>query len=207
MPRKEGPPLEERMQRAKELFEFKQRQKEKNLQALYASRIYKIARKTSIAFLWISQILLIDWALPYREEYDKISGGYFNSNTLPNKGIGGISDYKLTELFIKTAKGYHFKVDFPDNTSEPSLGDSIVIYKSLLFHDFKKIAAPRVKESYLITTAVTYRFLPFLLIITGLAAMFIFVKNIEVKSFAWLVFIFTAVGSVFFIYYLIATFQ
>ena len=51
MPRKEGPPLEERMQRAKELFEFKRQQKEKNLQALYASRVYKLARKTSITFL------------------------------------------------------------------------------------------------------------------------------------------------------------
>lgn len=207
MPRKEGPPLEERMQRAKELFEFKQQQKQKNLQALYASRIYKLARKTSIAFLWISQFLLIDWALPYLQESDKITGGYFNANTMPTRGIGGITDYKLTELFIKTEKGYKFTVDFPDNTKEPALGDSMVIYKSLLLHDYKKIAVPRVKESYLITTAVTYRFLPFLLIISALAAMFIFVKNIEVKSFAWLVFIFTTVGGVFAIYFIVAAFQ
>jgi len=207
MPRKEGPPLEERIQRAKELFEFKRQQKEKNLQILYASRIYKLARKTSITFLWITQLLLIDWALPYMEEKDRISGGYFNSNTMPNKGIGGITDYKLTELFIKTDKGYHFKVDFPDNTREPSIGDSVVIYKSLLFRDFKKLGVPRIKESYFITSSVTYRFFPFLLIISALAIMFIFVKNIEVKSFAWLAFIFTAIGSIFFICYLVVTFQ
>src|ERR1035437_2859960 len=128
MPRKEGPPLEERMQIAAALFELKQRQKEKYLQELYASRIYKIARKTSIAFLWVSQLLLIDWALPCREAYDKISGGYLNSNTIPDNGIGGITDYKLTELFIKTAKGYKFEIDFPDNTREPGIGDSIIIY-------------------------------------------------------------------------------
>jgi len=195
MPRKEGPPLEERMQRAKELFEFKQRQKEKNLQNLYASRIYKFARKTSIIFLWISQIILIDWALPYREEHDKVLGVITNSNTIamPNK-----------ELFIKTEKGYNFKVELPGSTQRPGLGDSVVIYKSFLFHDFKKIAVPLAKANYLITTALTYRFLAFLLIGIILAVMFIFVKNIEVKFFAWLTFTYTTLGSIFFTYYLIA---
>ena len=126
---------------------------------------------------------------------------------MPSRGVGGITDYRLTELFIKTSKGYKFRVDFPDDAREPNLGDSIIIHKSLLFRDIKKISDPRIKESYLVTTAVTYRFLPFLLIITILALMFIFVKNIEVKSFAWLVFIFTATGSVFFVCYLVSTFQ
>jgi hypothetical protein len=206
MPRKEGPPLEERMQRAAELFELKQQQKAKNLQKLYASRIYKFAKKSSIVFLWITQLILIDWVLPYREINDKISGGFFNLNTIPGKSLEGITTDKLTELSIKTEKGYDFTVDFPDATKEPAINDSIVIYKSLLLGDFKKMKVPRIKENFSITKALTYKFLPFLFIIGGLAVLFIFIKNIEVISFAWLVFVFTGVGDIFFIYYLITLF-
>jgi hypothetical protein len=207
MPRKEGPPLEERMQRAKELFEQKQRQKQKNLQELYASRIYKLARKTSILFLWIAQFILIDWALPFQGESDKITGGYFNSASIPDKGgLNGFTYYRLTQLSIKTEKGRDFITDFPEEAAEPALGDSIIIYKSLLLHDFKKLEVPRIKESYLITSAITYHFLPALLMISALAAMFIFIKNIEIKSFAWLVFISTATGGIFLIVYLAASF-
>jgi len=77
MPRKEGPPIEERMQRAKELAERKAEQQKADLEKLYASPLYRVARKSCIAFLWISQLMLFDWALPYLEEKDKISGGYF----------------------------------------------------------------------------------------------------------------------------------
>jgi len=207
MPRKEGPPLEERMQRAKELAEKKEIKKQSDLKNLYASKLYRFARKSCIAFLWVSQLMLIDWALPYLEEKDKISGGYFNSSTMPTKGLGGITDFKLSELFIKTHKGYQFKVDFPDNTSEPSIGDSIIIYKSLLFHDFKKIRAPRIKENYFITTSVTYRFLPFFLLVSVLAILFIFVKNIEVKAFAWISLLCTLSFGIFLIVYMVMSFR
>ncbi len=208
MPRKENNlSMEERMQRAKELSEKKALLKEKNLKELYASTLYKIARKSCIAFLWIGQLLLIDWALPYLEEKDKISGGYFNANTITTQGIGGITDYRLPELFIKTEKGYKFHVDFPDNTQEPSIGDSIILMKSLIFHDFKKIVAPRIKESYFVSSSVTFKYLPFLFIVSGLAVLFIFVKNIEVKAFAWISLLTTASVGIFFIICMVMSFQ
>jgi len=207
MPRKEGPPIEERMQRAKELAERKAEQQKADLEKLYASPLYRVARKSCIAFLWISQLMLFDWALPYLEEKDKISGGYFNSNTMQTRGVGGITDLKLDELFIKTEKGYQFKVDFTDNSREPSIGDSILIHKSLLFHDFKKMSAPRVRDSYYISSSATYRYLPFMLIISGLAIMFIFVKNIEVKAFAWISLLCTFSFGLFLVVYMIMSFQ
>ncbi len=208
MPRKENNiPLEERMQRAKELGEVKAQQKKENLAQLYASSLYKIARKSCIAFLWISQLMLIDWALPYHEIKDKISGGYFNSNTMTTVGVGGITDLRLTDLFIKTAKGYQFKVDFSDGSREPSIGDSITIHKSMIFHDFKKMTAPRVNESYYVSSSATYRYLPFMLIISGLAVLFIFVKNIEVKAFAWISLICTLTFGLFLVVYMVMSFR
>ena len=195
MPRKEGPPIEERLQRAKELFEFKQKKKHDNLQQLYASRIYKFARKSSIAFIWITQLILIDWALPYKKEYDVLATSNFNKVTRPNQ-----------ELFLNTAKGIHLEVEFPLEAKRPSAGDSITIYKSLLLRDTKKIAIPAVQENFLITTAITYRLLPLLLIGAVLACAFVFVKNIEVKIFAWIVSIYTCTTGSFFVYYIISSF-
>jgi hypothetical protein len=197
MPRKEGPSIEERMQRAKELFEFKERRKQKNLEELYTSKIYKLARKTSIVFLWISQLILIDWILPYKEDSDKIAGVTVNTNaiSLPNK-----------EIFLKTKNGYNFKVELPKGIQKPSAGDSIIVCKSFLLHDFKKVIAVAAKESFLITSAITYKFIAYLLIGFILAVMFVFVKNIEVKVFAWIVSIYTASASLFFLFYIIAGF-
>src|SRR5688572_22603938 len=144
MPRKEGPPIEERMQRAKDLTERKALEKSTRLAQLYGSTLYKVARKSCIFFIWLSQLLLIDWLLPYTQEKDKIAGGYFNSNTITTQGIGGISMYKLPELYIRTEKDYKFKLDFEGHELEPSIGDSIILYKSLLFQDFKKVFAPRI---------------------------------------------------------------
>lgn len=207
MPRKEGPPIEERMQRARELAEFKQRQESALYKKLYASPLYRITRKCCIVFLWISQLLLIDWALPYIEEKDKIAGGYFNANTMLTQGIGGITSYKLSEIFIKTGKGYKLTLDFPENTREPNIGDTIVLLKSFLFHDYKKVRVPRVEESYFVTSSVTYRYLPFMLIISAVAVMFIFVKNIEVKAFAWVALLLTSGFGIFLLIYMVMSFQ
>lgn len=207
MPRKEGPSIEERMQRARELAELKEQEERALIKSLYSSSLYKYTRKSCIAFLWIAQLLIIDWALPYLEEKDKIAGGYFNSNTMMTQGIGGITDYKLNDLFIRTEKGYGFKVEFPDNTKEPSIGDSLVLLKSMIFHDYKKVFVPRINESYFVSTSATYRFLPFVFIISALAVLFIFVKNIEVKAFAWLSLLTTALFGLFLIGYMIASFQ
>lgn len=207
MRRREGPSIEERMQRAKELAEIKDREEQALYKKLYASPLYRIARKSCIVFLWVSQLMLIDWALPYLEEKDKITGGYFNANTMLTQGIGGITDYKLPELFIKTAKGYKFTLDFPDGTKEPSIGDSIILLKSFLFHDYKRVRVPRIGENYYISSSATYRYLPFVLIVSAVAAMFIFVKNIEVKAFAWVALLLTAGLSIFLVVYMAMSFQ
>lgn len=195
MPRKEGPPIEERMQRAKELYEFKQFLKQKNLNELYASRIYKLARKSSIAFIWIVQLILIDWLLPYNTAYDKVVTSNFNIVTGPNK-----------ELFVHGEKNKIYKVEFPQGSLRPSPGDSILVRHSLLLHDVKKITVPAVKDTYLVTTAITYRYLAVLLIGAALALTFVFIKNIEVKAFAWIVGIFSTSAGIFFIYYIVSSF-
>lgn len=207
MPRKEGLSLEERIQRARELFERKQWEKDKKLQTLYASRLYRWARKSSIVCLWIAQFILIDWALPYRSEPDKISGGFFDSSMSPDKIVGGISNKSITEINIRTAHGHTFVAEFSEGAREPMVNDSIIIYKSLLLGDFKKIRVPRINESFLIEDAVTFKYLPFLVIFSGLAAAFIFIRNIEVEAFAWIVLICTAGGSILLVYGIIAAFQ
>jgi hypothetical protein len=207
MPRREGPSIEERMQRAKELAYIRRRQDKALYKKLYASPLYRIARKSCIVFLWISQLMLIDWALPYLEEKDRIGAGYFNANTMLTEGVGGITSYKLSELFIRTDKGYKFTLDFPENTKEPSIGDSVVLLKSFLFHDYKKLRAPRIGESYYISSSATYRYLPFMLIIAAVAAMFVFVRNIEVKAFAWVALVLTAGFGLFLVSYMVMSFQ
>ncbi|MGZ3863604.1 MAG: hypothetical protein ACXVPN_09295 [Bacteroidia bacterium] len=195
MPRKEGPPIEERMQRAKELYEFKQFLKQKNLKELYASPVYKFARVSSIVFLCIAQLILIDWILPDKISFDKVTTSNFNSVIRPNK-----------ELFVKSESGFLYQVEFPQGTLRPSAGDSIVVYKSLLLHDIKKIGVPAVKETYLVTTALTYRFFALLLIGVILTLCFVFIKNIEVKAFGWIVGIYAASTSLFFAYCIISSF-
>lgn len=194
MPRKEGPPIEERMQRARERAEQKEQQKAAHLKKLYSSRLFRYARKSCIAFLWIVQFLLIDWALPYTEQKDKITGGYFNATEMNTERPGGISDRRLSHLFIKTEKGFSFSVDFEGHEKEPAIGDSVVVGRSMLLHDLKRMIAPRIKDSYFVSSSATFRCLPFIVIITGLALTFIFIGKIEVKAFAWI-----CLGSTFFL--------
>lgn len=186
MPRKEGPPIEERMQRARERAEQKELEKAAHLKKLYSSRLYGYTRKCCIAFLWIGQFLLIDWALPYTELKDTINGGYFNATEMNTQRPGGISDRRLSHLFIKTKLGYSFSVDFEGHEIEPAIGDSVILGRSRLLHDLKRMVAPRIKESYFVSSSVTFRYLPFIVIISGLSLTFIFIRNIEVKAFAWI---------------------
>ncbi|MGZ3902831.1 MAG: hypothetical protein ACXVC6_04000 [Bacteroidia bacterium] len=195
MPRKEGPPIEERMQRAKELYEFKQFIKQKKLEELYASRTYKFARISSLVFICILQLVLIDWLLPYTTSSDKVVTSNFNIVTGPNK-----------ELFIHGENNKVYKVEMAQGSLRPSSGDSIFVKKSLLLHDVKKITVPAVKETYLVTSAITYRYLALLLIGAALTLTFVFIKNIEVKAFAWIVGIYAAAADLFFIYYIVSSF-
>lgn len=209
MPRREEgrPSLEERMMRAATLAWIKRKRERQLFNKLYTSRLYRYARRSCVFFLWIAQLLMIDWLLPYIEERDNISGGYFNANTMRTGNPGGITDYRLSELFIRTQKGYRFTLDFTDSDKEPSVGDTVVLLKSFLLHDYKKVTAPRIKESYFVSSSVTYRYLPFLMIISGIALMFIFVRDIEVKAFAWIALILTAGFSIFAIGYMVMTAQ
>lgn len=195
MPRKEGPPIEERMQRAKELYEFKQFLRQKKLKELYASPVYKFARKSSIAFIWITQLILIDWLLPYNTSFDEVTGSNFNIVGGPNK-----------ELYIHGINQTIYKVEFPQGSLRPSPGDSIFVKKSLLLHDVKKITLSDRAETFLVTSAITYRYLAVLLIGSILTLTFVFIKNIEVKAFAWIVGIFATASGLFFLYYIVSSF-
>ncbi len=206
MPRKEGPPIEARMQRAKELSELKERRFQAYLKELYASRLYRVTRTCSIAFLWISQLILIDWALPYREEKDVIADGYFKTVST-QQVMETPATFRPAEVFIRTNKNYTFFIDYPEESKRVALNDSIIIYKSFLINDFKKVCVPRTGESFFVYSSVTYKFLPVILICALLALLFIFIKNIEVKAFAWMILVFTSIFGTFLIGYLVMTYH
>ena len=84
---------EERLERARAIHFRKQQKKSNYVSQLYSSSIYKLAKKSAIVFLWLSQLILIDWLLPYKEVPDKIKEGYQISH-LDNKGN------KVKENFI-----------------------------------------------------------------------------------------------------------
>lgn len=206
MPRKEGPSLEERMERARELAELKARQKKELLETLYASGLYRWARKSSIAFLWLVQIILIDWALPCRQQKDKIIDGYFKVVS-GEQAQQAAQVYRPTDVFIKTAQGRKFYINYPIESRDIFVADSIWVYKSFLLNDNKKMRVLRLKEDFSITSSVTYDLMPLTGVFTGLALMFVFIRNIEVKAYAWITLICTAGYGLFLIGYLATIFR
>jgi hypothetical protein len=145
--------------------------------------------------IWVTQLILIDWMLPYTIEKEKVVTYNFNQVIRPNR-----------ELFIKLGNGQTIELEYPPGSGIPAAGDTVVLYRSMLFKDLKRLGAPTVNENYLVTTAVTYKYLSLLLIGVILAVLFVFVRNIEVKAFAWIVAFFCTFSSLFFLYFLISYF-
>lgn len=59
MPRKENLSIEERLERAKELFTRKQHEKHKEISHLYKTRIYKLAKKAVLFFCGYRSLYLL----------------------------------------------------------------------------------------------------------------------------------------------------
>ncbi len=190
MPRKENLSIEERLERAQELYAHKQHEKRKEISHLYSTKIYKLAKKSCIVFLWVSQLILIDWALPYLKVPDKIKDGY-------RVNYSKIDKHTATEFYVTIRTKQHKKLElFLDKESiEPQLNDSIIIYKSLLLHEAKKVRDINRDETYLVSNSTTYLLLPLIIISSILSLLFLFIKNIEVKAFYYFMF-FTNVAAV-----------
>ena len=184
MPRKENLSIEERLERAQELYAKKQQEKRKEISHLYSTRIYKLAKKSCIVFLWISQLILIDWALPYLKVNDVIKDGY-------RVNFSKINKHTATEFYVTIHTKQYKKLElFLDRENiEPQLYDSVIVYKSLLLHEPKKVLDINRKETYLVSNSTTYLLLPLIIISSILSLLFLFIRNIEVKAFYYFMFI------------------
>lgn len=195
MPRKENLSIEERLERAKEIFARKQQEKHKEISHLYKTRIYKLAKKSCIIFLWISQIILIDWALPYLKTKDIITSGYRVNYSKSDK-------HTATDFYVTIGTKNHPKLELflASETIEPRVGDSVSVLKSLLLHDPKKVTDENRNETYLVSSSITYLLLPLIIISSVLSLLFLFIRNIEVKAFYYFMF-FTNIAAVIILIY------
>ena len=191
MPRKEKLPLEERLEQAKEFFTRKQEEKFKHIAELEVSKIYKLARRSSIAFLWIAQLVFIDWILPYKEVGDRIKDGY----QVKEANSNGYA-FKEGYLTITTQKNKKLELLLNKESVIPDINDSIFVLKSMLLHEVKKIKDLNKNETYLISSSLTYVLLPLIILPALLSLLFLFIKNIEVKAFFYFVFIVNSVSVV-----------
>ena len=184
MPRKENLSIEERLERAQELYDKKLQAKRKEISNLYNTSIYKLAKKSCIVFLWISQLILIDWMLPYLKTPDVISDGYRVNYSKINK-------HAATEFFVTIRTKQYKKIELylEKEDIEPLLNDSVIIYKSLLLHEPKKVLDINRNATYLVSNSITYFFLPLIIISSILCLLFLFIRNIEVKAFYYFMFI------------------
>jgi hypothetical protein len=191
MPRKENLSIEERLERAREIFTRKQHEKHKEISHLYKTKIYNLAKKSCIVFLWIAQLIFIDWSLPYLKEKDIITNGYRVNYSKSDKHT--MTDFYVT---IQTQRYPKLELFLSNESIEPQVRDSVIILKSLLLHDPKKVIDINRNETYLVSSSITYLLLPLIIISSVLSLLFLFIKNIEVKPFYYFMF-FTNIAAVF----------
>lgn len=191
MPRKEELSIEERLARARELFLKKQAQKQQELTKLHASKIYKLAKKSCIVFLWVVQLILIDWALPYHEIPDKITAGC----AMPNEHYNRKHSSKEVNMVVSSTTCKKLEILLFKERLEPEINDSVLLLKSYLLHEIKKLKDITNDQTYTITNSTTYYLLPIMIMFSLLSVLFLFIKNIEVKAFFYFIF-FGNIGSV-----------
>src|ERR1700739_4404918 len=119
MPRKEKILLEERLQQARDTYIRKQEAKDRYLVKLASSRIYKLARRSGVLFLWMTQLIFIDWILPYTTTADKIKNGY---------QIRELNDsihlFKEGSLNIVTFQNHKLELALEEDNLIPEINDS-----------------------------------------------------------------------------------
>lgn len=202
MPRKETLSIEERLERAKEIFTRKQNAKHKEISQLHKTRIYILAKRSCIVFLWIAQLLFIDWLLPYLSEKDIITDGYRVVNSA--KSRQSVTDFYIT---INTNRYKKLELFIESESIEPQTHDSVVVLKSLLLHDVKKINDTNRNETYLVSNSITYLMLPLIIIPAILSILFLFIRNIEVKSFYYFMFILNTFAVIVLLIYYVKQFS
>ena len=184
MPRKEELSIEERLERARQLFAQKQQQKHKEITRLYSTTIYKLAKKSCIVFLWLAQLIFIDWVLPYNKVPDTIIAGcqsHYGRYTRRSAS-------KEINLPISTTQFTKIDILLFRDTPEPEIGDSVLVLKSLLLHEIKKLQDLSSNYTYTAINSITYYMLPIIIMCSLLSTMFLFIKNIEVKAFFYFMF-------------------
>ena len=179
MPRKEDIPLEERLERAKYLHEQNQEKKRKKIAQLHSTEIYKLARKSCIAFLWITQLLIIDWILPYYSSSEKVVTSSILSNATDNRRTAKIETY----VWLNTSSDKQLEVIVEPDILLPQGEDSIQVLKSYLLRDLKKVKDLNTQQEYIISNSLIYQILPVIIMFTALSLLFLFIENIEVKAF------------------------
>ena len=195
MPRREKFSIEERLQQAQELSYLKHEASRKKISHLHSTVIYKLAKKSCIVFLWITQFILIDWLLPYKGIPDKITDGY--------QIIEPSHTIKEAYLHISTQRNKKIKLLLEEGSIKPQINDSIVVLKSLLLHEAKKVKDVNKQITYVVSDSITYMLLPVIIMFSVLSMLFLFVRNIEVKAFFYFMFIANTTAVIFLISYYI----
>ena len=190
MPRKENLSLEERLERARQLYAQKQHDKRKNIQKVQGTKIYKLARVSCIVFLWISQLLFIDWALPFLQAKDLITDGYRSYTPNTKRNIAEL------HVVIKTNQYKKIEILLEEKSIEPQIHDSIIVYKSFLLHEPKKIYDVQKQETYLISGSVTYLLLPLLILASAMCVLFLFVRDIDSKAMYYFMLLLNTISAI-----------
>ncbi|MEO8759501.1 MAG: hypothetical protein ABI388_00940, partial [Bacteroidia bacterium] len=140
---------------------------------------------------WIAQLIVIDWILPYNKIPDVITAGCGSHNGRYSRHNAN----KEMNLPIKTTQFSKIEILLFRDTPEPEISDSVLVLKSLLLRETKKLQDLNSAQTYTATNTLTYYMLPIIMMCSLLSTLFLFIKNIEVKAFFYFIF-FINVGSI-----------
>jgi len=181
MPRKKKSiSLEIRLQKANELFLRKKQEKNNQLAQLRNTKIYKLTRKSCLVFIIISQLILVDWVLPYNQKVDKIKNKEINYGTPPTRE---------RSMYITTQQNRKLQLLLEEENYYPQINDSVFILESILLFDAKKVKDLNDEHVYSVKGSLTNSMLPFIIIPFAISLLFFFIKDIEIKAFYYFVFI------------------
>ena len=102
---------------------------------------------------------MIDWLLPYTQTGDKIKDGYQVKEV-----NGGAHSFKEGSLNIITFQSHKLELVLEEDNLIPEINDSIIVLKSYLLHEIKKVNDVNKNQAYTISNSLTYLLLPILII-------------------------------------------
>ncbi|HEX7412680.1 MAG TPA: hypothetical protein VF411_01450, partial [Bacteroidia bacterium] len=92
-------------------------------------------------------------------------------------------------LTITTAQHKEFELALNEGSPLPDINDSVLVCKSLLLREAKKITDINKRQTYMVSSSLTYLLFPVLIILSVLSILFLFIKNIELKAFYYFMFL------------------